>query len=156
MTSNIRFISAAVLMACASLSAQAAPSFVNGLALDGAALDLSGGSSVNNGRLGYFSDIYYDTNRNEWWGLSDRGPGGRGARGSGDGYALGARHDPATRSLASTVDYGAPTAAKPPQDYPGTTGVVERTEPLVVAVIDAAAIGGEHFTHFSRFITSDA
>ncbi|MEJ6007635.1 esterase-like activity of phytase family protein [Paucibacter sp. AS339] len=76
MTSNIRFISAAVLMACASLSAQAAPSFVNGLALDGAALDLSGGSSVNNGRLGYFSDIYYDTNRNEWWGLSDRGPGG--------------------------------------------------------------------------------
>lgn len=58
------------------MAAQAAPSFVNGLALDGAALDLSGGSSVNNGRLGYFSDIYYDSNRNEWWGLSDRGPGG--------------------------------------------------------------------------------
>lgn len=55
---------------------QAAPTFVNGLALDGAMLDLSGGTTVNNGRVGYFSDIYYDTNRNEWWGLSDRGPGG--------------------------------------------------------------------------------
>jgi len=71
----MRAVSAAVLLASASLAAQAAPSFVNGLALDGAALDLSGGSSVNNGRLGYFSDIYYDSNRNEWWGLSDRGPG---------------------------------------------------------------------------------
>lgn len=73
---SLRAASAAVLLASATLAAQAAPSFVNGLALDGAALDLSGGSSVNNGRLGYFSDIYYDTNRNEWWGLSDRGPGG--------------------------------------------------------------------------------
>ena len=58
------------------LATHAAPSFVNGLALDGAALDLAGGSSANNGRVGYFSDIYYDPNRNEWWGLSDRGPGG--------------------------------------------------------------------------------
>lgn len=57
-------------------AAQAAPTFVNGLTLDGGMLDLSGGTTVNNGRLGYFSDIYYDTNRNEWWGLSDRGPGG--------------------------------------------------------------------------------
>jgi hypothetical protein len=57
-------------------AAQAAPSFVNGLALDGSMLDQSGGTTVNNGRVGYFSDIYYDTNRNEWWGLSDRGPGG--------------------------------------------------------------------------------
>ncbi|MCV2352483.1 esterase-like activity of phytase family protein [Paucibacter sp. Y2R2-4] len=76
MISTLRLTSAAVLLACSGMAAQAAPSFVNGLALDGAALDLSGGSSVNNGRLGYFSDIYYDTNRNEWWGLSDRGPGG--------------------------------------------------------------------------------
>lgn len=57
-------------------AAQAAPSFVNGLTLDGGMLDLSGGKLVNDGRVGYFSDIYYDTNRNEWWGLSDRGPGG--------------------------------------------------------------------------------
>ncbi|MBT9495609.1 MAG: esterase-like activity of phytase family protein [Paucibacter sp.] len=73
---KLHAVAAATLLATASLAAHATPSFVNGLALDGAALDLSGGSSVNNGRLGYFSDIYYDTNRNEWWGLSDRGPGG--------------------------------------------------------------------------------
>ncbi|MBN8441078.1 MAG: esterase-like activity of phytase family protein [Thauera sp.] len=56
--------------------AGAAPSFVNGIAVDGATLDLSGGTGANNGRVGFFSDIYYDPNRNEWWGLSDRGPGG--------------------------------------------------------------------------------
>lgn len=59
-----------------STSALAAPTFVNGLVIDGSLLDLSGGTSVNNGRVGFFSDIYYDPNRNEWWGLSDRGPGG--------------------------------------------------------------------------------
>ena len=50
-------------------------SFVNGLALDGATLDLSSGSAFDR-RVGFFSDIYYDRSRNEWWGLSDRGPGG--------------------------------------------------------------------------------
>ena len=60
----------------ASASQAASPSFVNGMALDGGMLDLSGGTTVNNGRVGYFSDIYYDPNRQEWWGLSDRGPGG--------------------------------------------------------------------------------
>jgi hypothetical protein len=60
----------------AAMAAHATPGFVNGLALPAAMLDLSGGTSVNTGRLGYFSDIYYDTNRNEWWALSDRGPGG--------------------------------------------------------------------------------
>lgn len=50
-------------------------SFVNGLALDGGTLDLSSGSSFDR-RVGFFSDIYYDRSRNEWWGLSDRGPGG--------------------------------------------------------------------------------
>ena len=49
--------------------------FVNGLTLSGGALDLSTGSDFNR-RVGYFSDIYYDRVRNEWWGLSDRGPGG--------------------------------------------------------------------------------
>jgi hypothetical protein len=58
-----------------SASAHAAPSFVNGIAIPGAMGDLFG-TSVNDGRLGFFSDIYYDPNRNEWWGLSDRGPGG--------------------------------------------------------------------------------
>ena len=71
----IRPLAAAVAILLSG-AAQAAPSFVNGLALDGAMLDLSGGSDVNNGRVGFFSDIYYDSQRNEWWGLSDRGPGG--------------------------------------------------------------------------------
>ena len=72
-----------VLVAAAALSlAQPAlaqsvsgVSFVNGLTLSGAALDLSAGSDFDR-RVGYFSDIYYDRARNEWWGLSDRGPGG--------------------------------------------------------------------------------
>lgn len=55
--------------------ASAALVFVNGLAIDGSMGDTYG-NSANDGRLGFFSDIYYDTNRNEWWGLSDRGPGG--------------------------------------------------------------------------------
>src|SRR5262245_52102234 len=54
----------------------AAPEFVNGLALDGAMLDRSGGTDANTGRVGYFSDIYYDPARGHWWALSDRGPGG--------------------------------------------------------------------------------
>jgi len=49
--------------------------FVNGLALPGNSLDLSSGSDAER-RVGFFSDIYFDPNRNEWWGLSDRGPGG--------------------------------------------------------------------------------
>ncbi len=49
--------------------------FVNGLALNGALQDLSTGSAFDR-RIGFFSDIYYDRNNNEWWGVSDRGPGG--------------------------------------------------------------------------------
>ena len=49
--------------------------FQNGLALAGDAVDLSTGTAADR-RLGYFSDIYYDATRKEWWGLSDRGPGG--------------------------------------------------------------------------------
>ena len=47
----------------------------NGLVLAGDALDLSSGTQAER-RLGYFSDIYYDPSRKQWWGLSDRGPGG--------------------------------------------------------------------------------
>lgn len=69
-----------LLLACAITSAAHAQSvgnagFVNGLVLPGGALDLSAGSDAER-RLGYFSDLYYDRHRNEWWGLSDRGPGG--------------------------------------------------------------------------------
>jgi hypothetical protein len=66
---------AVAMLWAAAASVQAAPSFVNGLALPGEAGDKFG-TSVNNGRLGYFSDLYYDPQRKEWWGLSDRGPGG--------------------------------------------------------------------------------
>jgi hypothetical protein len=62
-------------LVCAA--APAAPAdFVNGLALPGNLLDRSGGTTVNNGRVGYFSDLHYDARRGHWWGLSDRGPGG--------------------------------------------------------------------------------
>lgn len=72
----LRPLLAALALVAASGASQAAASFVNGLVLPGAMLDLSGGSDANTGRVGYFSDIYYDRSRNEWWGLSDRGPGG--------------------------------------------------------------------------------
>ena len=49
--------------------------YQNGLLLAGDALDLSSGTQAER-RLGYFSDIYYDPSRKQWWGLSDRGPGG--------------------------------------------------------------------------------
>jgi hypothetical protein len=65
---------AAALLAAAAMPASAV-SFINGIAIPGSTGDQFG-SSVNDGRLGMFSDLYYDPNRNEWWGLSDRGPGG--------------------------------------------------------------------------------
>ena len=75
MNTRLNAIALAALLA-ATAAGHAAPAFVNGLAIDGNLLDLSGGTSVNNGRVGFFSDIYYDPNRQQWWGLSDRGPGG--------------------------------------------------------------------------------
>ena len=50
--------------------------FVNGLKIAGNALDATKQPGANGGRFGFFSDIYYEPNRNEWWALSDRGPGG--------------------------------------------------------------------------------
>ena len=76
-TSSLRLVPLVSALAIgASRPAGAAPSFVNGLTIRGDLLDLSGGTTVNNGRLGFFSDLYYDPNRQEWWALSDRGPGG--------------------------------------------------------------------------------
>lgn len=66
------------LLACTLLTAQsalAAATFVNGLAIDALSSDAFG-SGGNTGRLGFFSDIYYNPTAKEWWGLSDRGPGG--------------------------------------------------------------------------------
>jgi hypothetical protein len=67
---------AAACLSFVALSAHAAPEFVNGLVIPGETLDASGGTLVNDGRLGFFSDLYYDAARDEWWALSDRGPGG--------------------------------------------------------------------------------
>lgn len=70
-------LSAAVMaLSFAATTAYAQPAFVNGLTLPGNTIDASGGTAVNDGRLGFFSDIHYDAARDEWWALSDRGPGG--------------------------------------------------------------------------------
>lgn len=56
--------------------ALAQPTFVNGLVVPGSTLDATREPGANAGRFGHFSDLYYDPVRNEWWALSDRGPGG--------------------------------------------------------------------------------
>ena len=67
------FVSIALTSATPS-SAQ--PAFVNGILIPGNLLDATGQPGANGGRFGFFSDIYYDPATNEWWALSDRGPGG--------------------------------------------------------------------------------
>ena len=74
--SPTRLLLAGLLALSTGSAVLAAPSFVNALVLDARASDASGSSAVNDGRLGYFSDLYYDPQRDEWWALSDRGPGG--------------------------------------------------------------------------------
>ena len=66
---------ACALLGTATAATVNSATFVNGLVLGGTATDLSSGSAFDR-RLGYFSDITYDRARNEWWALSDRGPGG--------------------------------------------------------------------------------
>jgi hypothetical protein len=64
----------ATLLVASSVSAE--PTFVNGLVIGGGTLDDTREPGANAGRVGFFSDIYYDPGREEWWALSDRGPGG--------------------------------------------------------------------------------
>jgi len=64
-----------VSMVAGAGPAPAAPVFVNGITIPASTPDLSGDAAPFN-RLGFFSDLYYDPSRNEWYGLSDRGPGG--------------------------------------------------------------------------------
>lgn len=70
-------VALAAALAAGSAGAQTVSgvAFVNGLAIPGDTPDRSGAAGVD-GRLGFFSDLYYDASRNEWWGVSDRGPGG--------------------------------------------------------------------------------
>src|SRR5262245_49512815 len=72
------FFHAVVLSAVGTIVsvAHAAPIFVNGLAIPGNTLDVSGGATANDGRVGFFSDIFYDKRTSQWWADSDRGPGG--------------------------------------------------------------------------------
>ena len=72
---GLSLILAAVLVGHCS-GAWAEPAFVNGLLIRGGTLDATRQPGANGGRLGFFSDIYYDPNRDEWWAVSDRGPGG--------------------------------------------------------------------------------
>jgi len=71
MSAKAMFVFTGLLFANAAF---AGPSFVNGLAIPGDTGDKYG-TDVNDGRVGFFSDLYYDSGRDEWWGLSDRGPG---------------------------------------------------------------------------------
>ncbi len=65
-----------VLASAVADAALAQPTFVNGLVIPGSALDATRQPGANGGRFGHFSDLYYDPVRDEWWALSDRGPGG--------------------------------------------------------------------------------
>jgi hypothetical protein len=62
------------MLAAAAVSA--APEFVNGILIPGNTLDATREPGANQGRFGFFSDLYYDPLREDWWALSDRGPGG--------------------------------------------------------------------------------
>jgi hypothetical protein len=68
------FLALAILLVASPVSAE--PTFVNGLVIGGGTLDDTREPRTNAGRFGFFSDIYYDPGREEWWALSDRGPSG--------------------------------------------------------------------------------
>ena len=75
-TFRVPFILLALVLAAFISDVSAQPSFVNGIVIPGNTLDATRQPGANGGRFGFFSDIYYDAARNEWWALSDRGPGG--------------------------------------------------------------------------------
>ena len=66
----------AALGLLSAVRSEAAPEFVNGFVLPADTIDATGEPGANRGRFGFFSDLYYDAVRDEWWSLSDRGPGG--------------------------------------------------------------------------------
>ncbi len=130
---------AAIACSLTATPALAAPAFVNGLVIDANTLDASGGTLVNDGRLGFFSDIYYDAARGEWWALSDRGPGGGTLRYETRIHRFKLDVDPATGTISnfqvlktiifrkggSTLDGFAPEA-------PGPLGLAFDPEGIVV------------------------
>lgn len=70
------FLSLATILIALNTTVSADPVFVNGLVLSGGRLDATRRPGANAGRLGFFSDVYYDPVREEWWAVSDRDPGG--------------------------------------------------------------------------------
>ncbi|HTE16658.1 MAG TPA: esterase-like activity of phytase family protein, partial [Burkholderiales bacterium] len=76
MKKNLAALCAVFAVASLPVAVNATPTFVNGLAISGNTLDATGAPGANQGRVGFFSDIYYDPIAAQWWGLSDRGPGG--------------------------------------------------------------------------------
>jgi hypothetical protein len=62
-----------------SIPALAGPAFVNGITVPADTTDLSGDPIALNQRLGMFSDLYYDPNRNQWWGSAIAGQAGHAA-----------------------------------------------------------------------------
>ncbi len=75
MKSPLLAIAALSIATTATAQSVTSVQFVNGITISGAMTDLSSGTIFDQ-RLGMFSDLYYDPNHNDWWGLSDRGPGG--------------------------------------------------------------------------------
>jgi len=64
------------VLALGAPTASAQAVFVNGITIPGSTLDATNQPGANGGRFGFFSDLYYDPTLNQWWALSDRGPGG--------------------------------------------------------------------------------
>jgi len=75
MRTQLASVAAAISLILGSAT-HAAPQFVNGLVFPGSSIDRASGAGANQNRLGFFSDLYYDPQREEWWAVSDRGPGG--------------------------------------------------------------------------------
>jgi hypothetical protein len=63
---KLPLLASALCSALAIAPAVAAPSFINGLAIDGGLIDNSGFPSVKDSRVGFLSDLYYDPNRGQW------------------------------------------------------------------------------------------
>ncbi len=73
----VSLLAAGAVAFAAPLGAQTVSNaqFVNGITVAGNTLDRSSGSTFDR-RVGMFSGLFYDPLRGEWWGVSDRGPGG--------------------------------------------------------------------------------
>ncbi len=69
------FTAGVVALASAQAQTVSNATFTNGITVAANTLDQSTGSAFDR-RVGMFSGLFYDPLRGEWWGVSDRGPGG--------------------------------------------------------------------------------